>query len=189
MALLDRVRVEWSGAPVVGPGVSTFYFTAGGAGMVAATRLLFGSLAAWFPTAIRWNVSPNGDVIEDSTGDIAGSWSDTPGSVVSGNYAGNYLEGVGGRISWLTASRTRNRVVRGTTFCVPIGVQAFGPDGLLTGAWTGDAMTAANVLVNNSANELRVWTRPQPGQSNGTSHIVTSAVAPLTPSWLTSRKT
>jgi len=174
---------------VVGPGVSTFYFTAGGAGMVAATRLLFGTLAAWFPAAIRWAVPAQGDVINDANGDIVGSWTETYLGVVNGNYAGNYLEGVGGRLTWLTASRTRNRIVRGTTFMVPLGVQAYGSDGVLTAQWSGDAATAANALVADTANELRVWTRPQPGEENGTSHVVTSAAAPSTPSWLTSRKT
>ena len=188
MADLARVRAEWTGGGVTGGGVSTFHFTAGGVGMFAAVRSLFDAMRSWLDDSCTIQVVTEGDVVNDATGDIIGSWDEGPVTPVVGAGQSSFVKGVGGCIVWTTGARRNNRLVRGRTFIAPVTTQPFGTDGLLTGAFTGELIGAGNALMNSATNELRVWSRPHAGAADGSSHVVTGVTCSSTPAWLSSRK-
>lgn len=173
----------------MGGGVSTFYFTAGGAGMAAAVRQFFNALKAWIPSDTGVSVQNVGDVLSDSTGAVVGSWSEATQSVVQGTAGLNYVSGVGARLVWNTGARRHNRLSRGSTFLVPVNEQAFANGGFLSATFISEAVAAGTALIGTSGNEPLVWSRPASGGSDGASHVVTSCSMTSTPSWLHTRKT
>lgn len=178
----------WSGAGVIGGGVSTFYFGQGGTGIAAATRGFFAALAPWIPSDVTIGVGYVGDLIDDASGDITGVWSESSLTSLTGTAGLNYVRGVGGRVLWHTEARRRNRITRGTTFLVPLNEQAYEDGGSMSETFRADAVGAANALVNAGSNQLMIWSRPDKDTTNGGSTPVTSVSVPDTPSWLTSRK-
>ena len=188
MADLMRVRAEWSGLGVVGPGVSTLYFADGGTGVVTAVNSFFAALKPWLSNLVTVSCANSGDVIDDATGEIRSSWTQAGGAASTGTSAQTFAQGVGGRVVWNTGARRHGRLTRGTTYLAPITVQAYGTTGTLSASFVSDALAAATALIGASGNELRVWSRPHPGQADGGSSTVTSATIPGAISWLSSRK-
>lgn len=178
----------WSGTGVVGTGLSTFYFTAGGTGMAAAVTTFFSTCKPEFPDEVTVTVQNTGDVLDDTTGEITGTWSEAAQAGQVGTASAAYALGVGVRVRWITAGRRHNRLVRGSTFLAPCGSQIWGNDGRLsTGAYTRFGGAAA-ALVADSGTELRVWSRPTSGGADGASHVVVSGDVVNQPAWLSSRK-
>lgn len=187
-AVLERIRVTWSGAGVVGPGLTTFYWTQPNSSTPAGIRTFFSSLAALFPPSVTINVPNSGDLIDDSTGALTGSWvvGTTPAPVV-GSSAGAYSAGVGAQVRWRTGGIVGGRRSVGSTFLVPCTGGAFDTDGTLQPSTVTLIQNAANALLAAQPN-LAVWSRPTSTRS-GSSHVITSAVVPDRPSWLRSRRT
>ena len=189
MANIDRLRVAWSGAPVVGAGLSTFYFGPGhGAGMPGAVKAFFTAIKATVPGGVTWTIPNGGDTIDDTSGTLVGAWTDTGGgTVTSGGTGVNFALGVGGRIVWETAGIFKGRRVRGSTFIVPLVIDYFEGAGAISSvALTNWAGSAAALI--SAAPSLRVWSRPSGGVA-GASSTVTSATTPDAVSWLRGRRT
>lgn len=191
MANLDRVRIGWAGPGVVGPGVSTFYFPAGGgAAGQAALKTFFTAIQSAFPnTAITWTFPAGGETINAANGALVGAWSGaTPSSLTAAASNPDWLAGVGARIAWNTDAVSRGRRVRGSTFLVPLNGSASSSDGTIVNTYVTSLQTAATALVTGA--DHTIWSRPSaPGLSDGGSSTVTSATVPDRVSWLRSRRT
>lgn len=189
MAQIARCRVAWSGDIVTGPGLSTFYWdSAGLAGYPAAVSTFFGAVKALFPAGVSWSIPSDGDVLEDTTGELVGTWSITGGSVVSSTGAGSFARGVGARVSWQTAEIRGGRRVRGTTFLAPLTTGSFDGTGAVSVTAANTIQTAAAAYLTDTAGHAVVWSRPRPTLA-GDSVSITSALVPRSVSWLRSRRT
>jgi hypothetical protein len=186
---LMRVRAVWLGTALPGGGVSTFYFADGSTGALAAVRAFFAGITSSCPTGLAISFPGTGDIIDEASGLITSSWTQTPPANATGSAGGGWAAGVGARVVWNTGARRRGRLTRGTTFICPLGSGAYDTDGTLTGTALSNMQNAAATLIADSASELRVWSRPDPGASNGGSAPVTSATVPDKVSWLTTRRT
>jgi hypothetical protein len=188
MANLARVRCTWTGTAVVGPSVSTFYFTESGSGFVAALGTFFTSVRSLVPTGVAFRIESFGDLIDVATGELSGSWSDGSGTDVSANGAGSFSLGVGARVKWQTAGIRNGRRVTGSTYLVPLVDSAFDSTGTPTSAALTTIGNAAAALVSSATNELAIWSRPHDGLAGASNPVIASS-APDAVSWLRSRRT
>jgi len=188
MANLARVRVVWSGTPVVGGGVSTFYWNEAHTGFVADLSGMFTTMVSRFPSGLTWTCENTGDLIDVETGAISGSWTDGSNWSVSGSSASVYAAGVGARIRWQTSGMSNGRRVRGSTFLVPLVAAGYDTDGTLTSAFVTGLQSAAGSLLTNSEGNLRIYTRPVAG-SGGRASTVVGFTLPDKVSWLRTRRT
>ena len=78
---MQRMRCLWSGAGVVGPAVTTFYFDSTSSGHVTAVANFFTAIAARIPNDCSILVPNTGDNMLETTGAIIGGWTD--GSAVT----------------------------------------------------------------------------------------------------------
>lgn len=188
MANLARVRVSWSGPAVVGSGVSTFYFDESHTGFVANLTSFFDGVKSLCPSSVTWSIPNGGDLIDTATGALSGSWVDGSPGLVFGTGSGDFPQGVGGRIRWLTNGIRNGRRVRGATYLVPfINTQFEGANGLKTAALNIMNSVSAG-LVSTSAGKMVVWS-PAVGGAGGQANVVISSDAPDKVSWLRSRRT
>lgn len=188
MTQLARVRVTWTGTPVVGPGVSTFYFDSAGTGFTAALNAFFADMPGRLPLGLAIGIPNTGDLVDSATGVITGTWTDGTTHTVNGSGTAAYLQGVGSRIVWGTAGRTNGRPVHGTTFLIPLTTAQYTTSGSMDSAAAAAIRAAGLTLITAASSGLRVWTRPRAGVP-GVAHVPTGVQVPLTPSWLRSRKT
>lgn len=187
MTQLARVRVALTGTPIVGPGVSTFYFDSAGAGFTAALNAFFADMPGRFPLGLSLFIPNTGDLVDSATGAITGTWTDGTVHTVNGSGGTAYMKGVGARIVWGTAGRTNGRPVHGTTFLVPLTSSQFTTSGVMDSAAATAIKSAGETLITAATSGMRVWTRPRAGVG-GVAHSITSVRVPLEPSWLRSRK-
>ena len=189
MAGIARLRVQWAGSPVTGPSISTFYSNAsGGVGLADAVLDFFDATKTLFPFNLQWTVPSNGDVIQDTTGDLTGTWSSPgEGGTVTTSGAANWTQGVGTRIVWNTAGLFHGRRVKGSTFLVPLWSGAYEGAGNITAATISTLQSAGNALIAAHP-DLVVWSNPR-GGSDGEVNVISSCTVPDAVSWLRSRRT
>jgi hypothetical protein len=116
-----RMRVAWSGAQVVGPGVTTLYAAAAPAtGWGAATVALFTAIRPYLPSGISFDVPNTVDIVDEAENRLVGQYTVGGGGTVnsSGGVA-DYKPGVGLRMRWATSGVVGGRKVTGTTFICP----------------------------------------------------------------------
>lgn len=188
MANLCRVRVGWTGTPLVGAGLSTFYFDEAHSGFNADVRAFFDSFKLQVPTGVTWSFPSSGDIIDDTDGSIVGSWSDPTGGALTSTGSGSFALGVGVSVTWRTSGLTGNRRVLGRTFLAPILSAQFEGANAIVEAFRSSLQVAANTLVTDSAGAMRIWTQPT-ATTIGKSSPVTSADVKDAVSWLRSRRT
>lgn len=191
MANMLRMRCEWAGTGVTGGGLSTFYWASTMSGGPADVRAFFEAIKANIPSAVTITVPNEGDILEATTGDLIGAWSEpSGGGVTTGTFSGDYAQGVGVRVKWNTAGIYRGRRVKGSTFIVPIGAALFGTNGLLDPATQSIFQTAASNLITASP-DLVVYSRKSDvaPATDGEINTITSATVPSAVSWLRSRRT
>jgi len=188
MALLNRVRVEWNGLGSGGTGVNTFYFVAGASGFVADLIDFYTGLQPYIPAGVGIGILNAGDVINDATGALAGTWTDGTTAGVGGGGSNLHPGGVGVRIRWNTGGLTHGRRVRGSTFIVPISSGSFDSDGTIKPADLAVMESTAQDLVTARGGDMVILTRAV-GGAGGASHVVLSATVPDQVSWLRSRRT
>lgn len=189
MSDMARIRVTWSGTPVVGPGISTFYVQGTvTAGWPAALVTLFTAIRNYVPTGVTWTVPGIADILNVETGVLTGSNSPGGGgTVTSAGGAVDFKPGVGGRIRWGTGGIVAGRKVIGTTFLVPLTSQEY-PNGTIQ-AGTVTAITNAATTYGNSAGfNPAIYSKPTSLRA-GTIHDITSAAVPSGETWLRSRRT
>lgn len=191
MASIARFRLVWSGTPITGGGATSFYSANLAPGAFStALRNFFAGQNGLFPVGLTITFPSSGDLIDESTGALTGTWSAAAPVNVSGSGTGAYAAGVGMRVTWNTAGVTRRRRVRGTTFLVPMKASEYDTDGTISSAAKTSVETGAAALVAADSGSLRIWTRPSaPGLSDGHAHPVLSATVPDMVAWLRSRRT
>lgn len=188
MADLARVRVNWTGAPVTGGGVSTFYVNQAATGFVADIRAFFEAIKNTIATGITITVEPSGDLIDVATGALSGSWSDTGAAAVVASAAGPVVGGTGVRVRWATNGIRAGRRVRGSTFIAPMGASVFDSDGTPSAALITQFETAADALRTALGADFQIYSRPSPSLVGQASTVIGSDV-PNAASWLRSRRT
>lgn len=190
MANLARVRTVWSGSSVTGGGVSTFYFEEAGSGWIASLNTFWSAVAPFVPAGVTFQTQFTGDLIDVSTGEISGSWTDgASSSSVPGTGNAAYAAGTGVRVKWRTAGIVGGRRVVGSTFICPIINSLWNTSGQISAGTQGTLQTAANALVTASGHVLAIYSRPTPARPAGSAHPVIDATVPLDTSWLRSRRT
>lgn len=189
MANLKRLRAAWSGNGVVGPGVSTFYFTATATGFPADLQTFFQAVKSNFPSSVTITVPNTGDTIDETTGALQGVWTDAGGSTTVGTGSGAFAGGVGMRCRWITGGIHNGRRVIGTTFLAPMVNLAWDTDGTPGAATVSGIQTAASALVSAVTPDMVIWSKPTPPSgSDGESNAVVAALVPDAISWLRSRR-
>lgn len=188
MASIVRLRVTLTGTPVTGGGLNVTHWAAGSTSAPAAMNAFWTACATFMPNGITISVPNTGDTINDATGQIDGVWTASGGgTITSSGGATSYAQGVGGRVYFFTDGITRGRRVRGEIFVVPVIASSYQSDGTLTSTISGALQTAATTLAGVAA--FGVYTRPQPGLSNGAFHDVLAGIGADNVTWLRSRRT
>lgn len=187
MADLARLRIELGGAGVVGPGVMTFFHSGAGAGLTAAALAWLNNLKANFPDDVTFTVPSGGDLINEVTGALSGSWSASGGGVVTGTNTGAFQVGTGIRVKWATSGIVAGRRVRGATFLVPAAGLCFDTSGRLGPATIAAINTANSTFLTAVSPDLCIWSRPTPTRS-GSHAAITGASVPATGTTLRSRR-
>lgn len=192
-----RLRVTLSGAPIVGPGLWTFYALDTSPGFPAAVRTMLATWASSMPSGITIQVPNGGDVINPADGTLTGAWTDgtTPAPITTSG-TGTYARGVGAQVRWRTSAVVAGRRVQGSTFIVPMVSLGFDTDGTL-GPATQAALLAGPTAYVAAAPYAVVWSRPYDGDPTatppkparaGSVALITGASIPDRPSWLLSRR-
>ena len=188
MANLARVRTVWSGSPIVGGGVSTWYFSEAHSGFLADINSFFTAIRTIMPLGLTWTTENTGDLVDVTTGALTGSWTDGSSSLITSTGNAEHAAGVGTRIRWSTTGITNKRRVRGSTFIVPLPASGYDPQGTIVTATLTALGTAATALFSGSDGNMRIWTRPVNGVG-GAAHPVVGYSIPDRVSWLRSRRT
>lgn len=186
MATIARVPVTWTGLPGL-PGVSVFYWDFAEAADLSALNAFFTAVRGLFADALSWSIPGGGDTIDDSDGTLNGSWIATGGGTIIGNGGGgSYPAGVGTRVRWNTAGIVDGRRVRGSTFMVPLLGANYDISGTIGSTPLTTLRNAATALATNGG--LRIWSRNDPGSTNGSSNLVITASVPDQVATLRSRR-
>lgn len=188
MANLARVRTSWAGTPVVGGGVSTFYFDEAHSGFTADVSAFWTTLAGLVPSGVTWTTENTGDLLDVETGAISGSWTDGSTSNVNSTGSSTYAGGVGARYRWTTAGITNKRRVRGSTFLVPLHTGCYDAQGTILTASLTTMGTAAGNLLTAGEGKMKIYHRPVHG-AGGAAYAVLNFTAPDRVSWLRTRRT
>ncbi len=179
----------WSGANVVGPGLSTFYSDpANGSPVLAPLVSFFTAIRSFFPVGITWTIPDGGDLLNPADGTLTGTWSESGGAQVTSSGAAAFAAGVGARVVWRTSAIRGGRRVRGSTFLVPLISSQYEANGTIGNTALTTMETAAQTLLSATGGALQVWSRPRPGLA-GAMVPIQSAVMPDQVSWLRSRRT
>lgn len=156
---LDRVVIQWSGAQVVGGGVTVLHF-AGDSG-VPGVGAIGNALTAFrdhIPTGVSFYIPSGGDKIEDTTGELVGVWDSGGDSGGNGTGAATAAAGAGACISWKTGGIVNGKKLRGRTFIVPLPTADYDNQGSLTPACVAALNTLADAI--QASGPLAIWHRP-----------------------------
>lgn len=186
--MIQRLRCEWVGTAVEGPGLTTFFAEADGTVAIqVGAAAFFEAVKAFIPSGTTIRIPQGGDVIDEATGVLTGTWGTSSATTVTATGTGNFAAGVGARVAWETGVIRNGRRVRGSTFVVPLVVGSYEGNGTLaTGALTALQTGVTNMLVQVPT-QMRVWSRPRPGLP-GAAVAVARGIVPDRVSWLRSRR-
>lgn len=172
MADILRMRVAWTGTPVPGGGVSTFYAlpTTTVSAWQTAVKTFFSSCSNFIANGITWTIPANGDTIDDTTGHLTGAWTNGTDQTTTSGTSGSFAAGVGMLVRWKTGSIYHNRRIQGRTFLLPVASNLYEADGTILNSQITLAQNAANAYVATPNIFPVVWSRPGkkgPGSSFG----------------------
>lgn len=156
-----RINASWQNWPGA-PGITTFFQDPAVAQPnPAAIRTFFAAIASLLPTGLTVSVASSGDLIEETTGTLAGTWSSTPvPAVVTGTGTGAYAGNAGAVVHWLSSTVVKTRRLRGRSFLVPLVSTAYDTAGSLSAGTLSTLTPAAQALMDATAGHLVVWHRP-----------------------------
>jgi len=177
MTTLYRVRAKWAGF-TGGPGISTFYFV--NAPHLAAVKGFFNDAKANLPTAVTVSFPNAQDTIEDTTGALNGTWTDTAQTSVTGTGTGSYIAAGGYALVWFANAIIHKRHVRGHTYLVP-GAGAT-TNGVPTSTELTTLQTAGSNFLTAAGGDFVIYSRPFAGTPSnparaGSNHAVTAGAA------------
>jgi hypothetical protein len=175
MSNIHRLRVALTGFPGA-PGVATFYALSG-SDLVAPLHDLWLSLAQFMPADVAIDVQATGDVIEDTTGELVGTWSGTGEAIIPGVATGVYAAPVGVCLTWITAAIVDSHHLKGRTFVVPTVGIMFDTDGTVSTENLSYLRTAVNDFVAATGGNQVVWHRPRAAKpADGSRPAITARV-------------
>jgi hypothetical protein len=196
---ISRIRVVWSGIPT-GNGVSTFYAAGGTPPNLAPLRNALANMTTLIPSGITLTIQNQGDFIDDATGALTGSWSQTAQAAIACTGAGVWSAPSGACVNWQTNGIHNGRRLRGRTFFVPLVAACYAAGGGLTsGTITGLQGVVAGLLASGAPKYV-IWGRPtKPKNPDGTpleggiasggmSSEITAGTVPTKAMILTSRR-
>jgi len=186
MVAMERVEVEWTGTTGL-PGVSVLYGEPGTPSLNSDVLAFFDSIKTLIPAGTSIFVPSSGDLIEDSDGSLAGTWSNSSGGTVACTGAGSWPAGTGARVVWRTNGIRNRRRVIGSPFIAPLVAAAFESNGTIAPASLTTLRTAATALA--AGGRLLVWSRPTTvAAADGASNSVLNATVPDQVTSLRSRR-
>lgn len=162
MAVLYRVQVNWTGARVVGGGISTHYFTqAGGTAQQAVTALetMWAAIDALMFGDTSWATDPEVQEIESTTGLIVGVDFPSVGGGTGGSGTSPLPAANQGLIQWRTGAVVNGRQLRGRTFVPGLTIGDVTVGGNMQAGSQGTIDAAATALMTNASSELVVYSR------------------------------
>lgn len=180
MPVMYHVVSKWNGIQGA-PGYTNWYFETTdplAAGASAAAQKAANAWAAGatsLPLGASITVSPEVEVIDDVTGDLLSTHMATgTGFTIGGGGASEYAGPAGMVINFKTAGihtglSGKPRRVRGKTFFVPCGKDAFLAAGALRAADTSRMTALANVLLG-AGPAFGIWARHLPAKTTPPTH-------------------
>jgi len=187
-----RVRTLITGTPVVGGGISNFYFSESvgtAATVVAAVQAFWAALLGTMNSAITLSTQGQVDTLDPTSGLLTDSFNVTPVTQVGGDGGEVLPYATQGLVKWRTADIVNGRRVLGRTF-VPGPCEARNNAGVpIAGYVTAlDAAAAAMIAAANA--DFVIWHRPGDGGTPpGSEHFVTAGQAWTNWGSLRSRRT
>lgn len=159
MTNLYRHRIAWTGFAGA-PGVSTFYGLVAGAMMTPLHDLCTG-LVNILPATVTLQVENSGDIIDSVTGNLTGTWTEAAVGPVTGLDTTVYSAPSGATLTWLTSTVADSHRLRGRTYLVPLGGDAYQADGTLASSVIDILAGVASGFEAASLGNLVVWHRPR----------------------------
>lgn len=154
---INRIRCVWTGFPG-GPGVSTFY------SLQPSTDLgllhgFFDGIKSYLPTDVTVTIEGSGDILDETTGNLTGGWTDNAPAAVAGLNESPVAAPAGFVVIWETGVVMDGTRLRGKTYIVPVGSTTFEANGSIQ----GDTLTTIRGVASSLAaeNQLVVWHRPR----------------------------
>src|SRR5690348_1107844 len=174
MATINRVEVVWAGLGGL-PGLSVFHST-GGTDPTGDLVTFFTAIKGMFPTGLTWAVPNVGDTIDDTTGTLNGGWTGTGGGTVAANGGTPaYAQGVGAMVKHETTAIINGRRLKGRTFFTSLSAAYYNTNGQVSSAGVTTFNGACTAFV--AAGKFRIWHRPPPHGSSGSSALISSSAA------------
>lgn len=196
MATFYRQRAVFDNPSGGGKSLFTFYWdSAGGTPASIATeaaarvRAFFNSMVTLFPNSGTATVNAFGDEVEETNGQIVGTFVGTPVATVTGTGSGDFLPmQTQGLLRLQTGSFINGRRVAGRIF-LPNQLETFNTGGAPLASWVTAVNTAAALLGTTVVTPIaqRVWHRPGPAGA-GLSVVVTGRSASTNWAILKSRR-
>lgn len=165
---------------VGGAGISRFRFTRQDSAAITvadctaaanASKGILSAIASSSPTTITWLCVAQVNVYDYQTGLVQSPLTITsPPSGVTGSASGNYAAGTGARLNWKTATVSGRRLLKGSTFLVPLAQNGYAGTGTVGGALQTTINAAAATYLTAMQTALLVpviWHRPATGTSSG----------------------
>lgn len=185
---IQRLRCEWTGTGVEGPGLTTFFAENDSTvGISGAAANLFDAVKGMIPTGTSIFIPNGGDVIDETTGTLVGTWGVGTGTTITCSGGGSFAGGVGARVVWETGTVRGGRRVRGSTFIVPLVVSYYDSQGTISSAGITAIQAGIDSFMAAILARGRVWSRPRPGLA-GAGVVISSGTVPDKVSWLRSRR-
>lgn len=168
--------------------MTTFYAEADGTlAIQVAAAGFFNALKGFIPTGTTIKIPQGGDLIDEATGVLTGTWGTSSSTTITCSGGGSFAAGVGARVVWKTSAIRGGRRVRGSTFVVPLITQAYESNGTLASTMQTALQTAIQDFMVQVPTQGRVWSRPRPGLA-GAAVAIASGESPDRVSWLRSRR-
>lgn len=158
----------------------------------AAVRAFWATIAN-MPSTVTVQVQAAVELFDPNTALVQGflNMTTVPAPVVGGT-SGAYAAGIGARVNWKTSTLSGRRLIRGSTYVVPLGSGIYTPTGGLGATQVTLCTNAANnylAAMTTAQLSAVVWHRPPKGlTSGGLVGLITGAVVPSTPAGLRSRR-
>ena len=195
-----EVSVKVTG-DIGGAGISRFRFIRNDAGVItvadcnaagAAVKGLYSTTTLW-PSGVVWAVQPAVEVFQIDNALVQGflTMSTVP-TPVTGTGGSVWAAGIGARINWKTATVSGRRLLKGSTYMVPLVSNAFGTSGAVAGTTVTSLSSAASAYfsaMTAAALTPVIWHRPLKGATTGgLIGPINAAVVNSTPAGLRSRR-
>jgi hypothetical protein len=173
MATIERVRLVLNGF-VGGPGVITLY-ALDGAALTANVATYCNNIAGAIPDNVTMHCEGSGDILNDQTGEITGTW--TGGTVTphAGTSAATFPVVCGWVVNWITGTVLDGKRLKGRSFHVPAAGGIYDTNGQMVTASAAANEAVAQALVAAATGNFVVWHRPRKARAaDGTRPAVTA---------------